>query len=341
MKKFDLFGIGNALVDTEIEVGSDFLQAQKIEPGLMTLIDKERFSELSVQSKQLKVHQATCGGSAANTIITASQLGLSCYYNCKVSRDEWGQFYMADLRANHVSTESTPVATDETTGLPTGQCFVFITPDAERSMLSHLGVTETLCPEDVDFVSLRKSRILYVEGYLMTSETGRLAARAAFEDARKLSPSERPLCSLTFSDPGVVAHFKEQFQDFLRVGRLDLLFCNEAEAFAFTGEKDLSKVRSRLLEISSEVAVTLGAKGAIYWNETGEELFFPSPVVQALDTNGAGDAFAGGFLFGKGKGYSSQRCLEIGVKVASHLVTEFGARLNPSQLQKLKEKENF
>lgn len=326
--KYDLFAIGNALVDTEIEVSADFLSDLGIAKGLMTLIDESRHNQIA-KAIAGSSHQRSCGGSAANTTIAAAQLGAKTYYNCKVAADESGEFYLTDLLKNGVDTNLVTSTTKE----QTGKCFVFITPDADRSMLSYLGVTETLSVQELNRDLLKQSRCLYMEGYLVTSATGRAAAI----EARQIAEMQKIKTALTFSDPGVLSHFKAGFHEMLGSRGVDLLFCNESEAKAFSGSSEFLAVSDPLLTVASTVCVTRGPKGAVVFQKGQDPIEVEAPQVKAIDTNGAGDAFAGGFLYSFLQSQADLRSAALlGVQVASELVTEFGARLSPERIQKVK-----
>ena len=186
MKKYHVFGLGNALVDTEIQVSDQDLKVLKIEKGLMTLVDQDRQNYLIENLKDhLTLSTRACGGSGANTVISLTQFGGKGYMACKVANDENGHFYLQDLNDNGVdhSASSTHVGDDLESGI-TGKCLVMVTPDAERTMNSFLGIGETLAPDDIDSNAIVDSEYFYIEGYLVTSDTGRAAAIQAREAAQ-------------------------------------------------------------------------------------------------------------------------------------------------------------
>jgi len=324
MKKYHIYGIGNALVDMEIEVSEDFVSRMEIKKGLMNLVEENRQQNV-LDKIEGNTHKRSCGGSAANTIIGATQLGARTFYSCKVANDEAGDFYFNDLVDQGVSTN---LHGEREVG-KTGKCMVFITPDAERSMESYLGITETFSENEINFDDLKDSEFLYVEGYLVTSNTGRAAAVKAREFARK----EGVQVALTFSDPGVVGFFKDGFTEMIGDG-VDLLFCNEAEALSYTGTDDVNRAMNALKEISKKIAITQGPKGALLWD--GEkEIDILTSKVDAVDTNGAGDLFAGGFLYGLTHGMSFGESGKLACALSSSLVTKFGPRLEKSQTQEI------
>lgn len=324
MKKYHIYGIGNALVDMEVEVSEEFVSKMEIKKGLMNLVEEKRQQNI-LEKIEGNTHKRSCGGSAANTIIGATQLGARTFYSCKVANDETGDFYFNDLISEGVSTN----LHGEREGGKTGKCMVFITPDAERSMETHLGITETFSESEIHFDDLKDSEFLYVEGYLVTSKTGRAAAVKARDFARK----EGVQVALTFSDPGVVGFFKDGFTEMIGDG-VDLLFCNEAEALSYTGTDNVNKAMSALREISKKIAITQGPKGALLWD--GEkEIDILTSKVEAVDTNGAGDLFAGGFLYGLTHGMSFGDAGRLACALSSKLVCKFGPRLEKTQAQEI------
>ncbi len=324
MAKYNVYGIGNALVDMEIETTEEFLKKSQIEKGLMTLVDEQRQTEL-LSHVEGKVHKRTCGGSAANTMIAISQLGGKAFYSCKVANDETGDFYYEDLVNNGLTTN---LGKERAPGI-TGKCLVFITPDADRTMNSYLGITETFSKDEIKDEELAASHYLYIEGYLVTSETGRAAAIHARDCAKKNSVKT----SLTLSDPGVVGYFKDGFKEMIGEG-VDLLFCNEAEALSFTETDNLITAMESLKKYGATLAVTRGAQGARLWD--GEQMIdIEAPKVHAKDTNGAGDLFAGAFLYALTHGHSYFESGKFACHCSSQLVTEFNARLEQNTIKQI------
>jgi len=325
MKEFNVYGIGNALVDMEFEVTDAFLQKMQVAKGLMTLVDENRQTELLEEFHGVQ-HKRNCGGSAANTLIAVSQFGGQAFYSCKMANDEAGDFYFQDLLENGVQTNQERTREE---GI-TGKCMVFITPDADRTMNSYLGITETFSPAELREESLKKSDYLYIEGYLVTSATGITAAIKA----KEMAESHGVRTSITLSDPGVVAHFKEGFLKIIGAG-VDLLFCNEQEAMAFTGKQSIEDAAIELKKIAKTFAITLGAKGAFVF-DGNHDIEIVTPVVKPIDTNGAGDLFAGAFLYCITHGHSFGDAGRMACHAASVLVTQFGARLEKEHAQEIK-----
>ena len=316
MENFDVYGIGNALVDMEIEVSPEFLKTMGVEKGVMTLVDENRQVELLGQVEG-KIHKKTCGGSAAKTVIGARQLGAKTFYSCKVAKDDAGDFYLNDLKNNGVVTN---LESDRPEGT-TGKCMVFVTPDADRTMNSYLGITETFGREEICWDKLEKSKVLYVEGYLVTSETGRSAAIECIKFAKE----KGVLVALTLSDPGVVGFFRDGFKEMIGEG-VDLLFCNEEEAISYTETESLEKAVESIKSVAKRFAITRGENGALLWDGS-KEIHVATQEVKAVDTNGAGDLFAGAFLYGLTSGMSFENSGKLACACSSELVTHFGPRL--------------
>lgn len=320
-KKYNIYGMGNALVDIVTEVDDSFFAKYAIEKGLMTLVDDERQRTL-VSAIDLEAADKQCGGSAANTIIGATQLGARTYYSCKVANDELGHFYLTDLKANGADTNLSPDALPE--GI-TGKCLVMTTPDAERTMNTFLGITADYSTAEIDEAALAESEYLYIEGYLVTSENGRQAMKAAKAAAERLGVKT----ALTFSDPAMAKFFGDGLKEVVGDG-IDLLFCNEEEAMTFTGTETIPDAIEALKKSAKQFAVTLGPQGALIWDGTEEIKIAPVPT-QAVDTNGAGDLFAGAFMYGITNGLSHAEAGALASRASSAVVSKFGPRLSKEQ----------
>ena len=327
-KKYDVYGIGNALVDMEFEVSVDFLAKTKIEKGLMTLVDEDRQLEI-INHLQGSHHKRSCGGSAANTMIAVSQFGGKSFYSCKVASDETGDFYFKDLMDNGVETNLSSSSLES--GV-TGKCIVLITPDADRTMNTFLGITQTISTKELMEENLKNSNYVYIEGYLVASPTGKEAA----VKARKLAEANNVKTALTFSDVNMVNFFADGLKDMIGNG-VDLLFCNESEALAYTKSSNVKEAAIALKKIAKTFAITLGPKGALVFDGTSEIHVVTTPV-EAIDTNGAGDLFAGAFLYAINAGLNYADAAKLGCSASSLLVTQFGARLAREQALEVKTK---
>jgi sugar/nucleoside kinase (ribokinase family) len=324
-KQYDVYGIGNALVDIVTEVNSDFFVKNGIEKGVMTLVDEKRQHQL-MHAIDMKKSKMSCGGSAANTIIGVSQFGGKGFYTCLVASDELGKFFLMDLKRNGVDTNLTSETCPP--GI-TGKVLVMTTPDAERTMNTFLGISSHLSPQHLNEEAIINSRYVYLEGYLVTSPTGLEAMKAA----KKIAERNSVKTAMTFSDPSMVKYFSTQMAEVIGAS-VDLLFCNEEEAMIFTGQNDLSAAREKLKEVARHFVITLGANGALIYD--GDTFINIEPYrVKAIDTNGAGDMFAGAFLFGITHGHSYAEAGKLASLASSRVVTQFGPRLAPMQVQKV------
>lgn len=316
MTTYDVYGLGNALVDMEYRVEPRELADLGLDKGIMTLVDVDHQSELMVYLSDHHVHRSA-GGSAANTVIAVSQLGGRGFYTCKVADDELGDLYAADLRANGVETNA------RETGEPghTGRCLVFVTPDADRTMATYLGITGDLGPEALVPEALRAARYLYIEGYLATSDR----AMQSVHQARAVAHEAGARTALSLSDPGIVANFRPRLLEMIGDG-VDLLFANADEALGMAGTEDLETAAAWMQRAASRFVITRGPDGALVWDgATMTEV--PAERVDPVDTVGAGDMFAGAYLYGVTRGWSDAEAARLAAAAAARLITAYGARL--------------
>lgn len=329
MKQFKVYGLGAALVDTEIRVDDALLAELGVEKGLMTLVDSHRRGELlrALDGHLVEAHHAS-GGSAGNSVIATALFGGECFMTCRVADDADGRIYLSDLRDAGVSFPP-PVRTDE----PTGKCLVLVTPDAERSMNTYLGASEGLSIEQLDPTAIAQSEYVYLEGYQVSSETGLAAAIRAREIAQDASVP----VALSFSDPGMVEFFPEQFRKMVGAG-VDLAFANEAEAKSWTGMTELNNAVEAMKDTAKRFVITRGGDGAICFD--GEKLHeIPVHTVDAVDSNGAGDMFAGAFLYALTEGHDFPTAGRFAGVAAGTVVSQWGPRLAPEQYGTLR--DNF
>ena len=329
MNKYHVYGIGNALVDIDVSLEDALLESMKVEKGVMTLIDEDRHFELLSHVSELNQVKG-CGGSAANTLIAVSQLGGRGFYSCKVANDHAGDIFIKDLM-NH-GLDSNLNMTNRCDGV-TGKCLVMVTPDAERTMNTHLGITETLSVDEVDEKSLCESEYLYMEGYVVTSPTGRKAAIHAREIAEKNGVKT----SITLSDPNMTRFFKQGLLEMIGE-RVDLLFCNQEEALLFADTGSVDDAIDYLKAYSQSFVMTKGESGALLFD--GEQLIdIPTTPVQALDTVGAGDMFAGAFLYGITHGYEWGDAVKLANRASAEVVSIYGSRLSDKSVNLLLSRE--
>ncbi len=326
-KKYSVAAIGAALVDTEVLVTDQDLKDIELEKGLMTLSDATRQQKnISHLREHIDNAKRACGGSAANSMIAVSLLGGTSHLTCQVANDEDGKFFLNDLSAAGVAYNRKNQSRE---GI-TGTCLVLITPDAERTMNTCLAISESLSIDNIDDAAIAESEWVYIEGYLATSATGKEAARKMVEKAKEYGTK----VALSLSDPGIVQFFAEQLRYIAQPG-VDLIFANEDEAKAFTSTADYQAAAEALLEHCSEYAITLGAEGAITGNANNQWKVAGQPV-KAIDTNGAGDAFAGAYLAALTQGADQQSATDFACKTAAVVVSQMGPRLQSAEAQKLR-----
>lgn len=315
---YDVYAIGNALVDMEYRVSDDFLARQGIAKGQMTLIDADRQQQLlAALDQEYALEKRACGGSAANTIIAVTAFGGRSFYSCKVANDAGGDFYTQDLHAAGVHSNLQP----EREAGTTGSCVVMVTPDSERSMNTFLGITSDVATSELVPSALAASRWLYIEGYLVSSDS----ARAAVGQARQQARAHGVKIALTFSDPAMVRFFKPGLAELLDDG-VDLLFCNDEEARLWSGSDSVEAALEALKTIAGHIVITCGRDGALIWDGQQRHHIAPTPVT-AVDSNGAGDMFAGAYLFGLSQGWSPARAGALASRAAAAVVSRFGPRL--------------
>ena len=318
MATVELFSIGNALVDQEFLVTDEFLAEAELQKGTMQLCDATQQAALVSKLNQSATHKGQAsGGSAANTTVAFSALGGSAFYACRVGNDDLATFYLNDLTNNKVETAQTSLSEGQT-----GTCIVLITPDSERTMYTYLGITAELATAQIDFTSLETAKWLYIEGYLATSPT----AQQAVAQARQIAKDNGVQIAISLSDPAMVQYAKSGLDALIADG-VDLLFCNEQEALMYTQQESLEQASQALLKIATTVVITLGGKGALICQQNQDDLLVAGQHVVAVDTNGAGDAFAGAFLYAVTQQQSLIEAANLGNKVASAVVSQYGPRL--------------
>lgn len=325
MKKYDVYGIGNAIVDIVTEVEYDFFEKNGIEKGVMTLVDEKRQLEL-MKVIDMKKSKMTGGGSAGNTVTAINQFGGKSFYSCLVARDELGKFFLDDIRRNGIDTNLTHNACPPG---HSGRCLVMTTPDAHRTMNTFLGVSSFLSPEHLDERAIKDSTFIYLEGYLVASPKG----LEAIKEAKKIAEKNGIDVALTFSDPSMVKYFSTQMSEILGAS-VDLLFCNEEEAMIYTGTDSLHEAREKLRDIAKRFVITLGENGALIFD--GDTYINIEPYkTTAIDTNGAGDMFSGAFMYGITHGHSYAQAGKLASLASSKVVAQFGPRMETQQVRKI------
>ena len=314
--KYDLLGIGNALVDIEVRVDDEFIEQNSLTKGGMTLFSVEKQQKILKKLHSLST-KISSGGSAANTVHGLSVLGGTTYYIGRVANDVYGKLYAEDMLSCGVAFPGTGNGLSNT-----GTCVILVTPDSERTMLTHLGVSSLLHPGNVDEKTIENSGMVYIEGYLWTGENTRNAAEKLAQIAKK---NKTPV-AFTLSDAFVVNSFKKQLTDFIR-DNVDILFCNDVEAKAMGETEDVQEAFDELKKIAETIFVTRGEKGSWASNSTEEKVAVNVFPTKAIDTTGAGDLFAAGALHGIIRNYSLKESAIIGSYCASEVVSHMGGRM--------------
>ena len=313
-EKFHVLGIGNAIVDILAHAGDDFLAAHGLEKGATTLIDENRAGTLY---EAMGPAVECSGGSAANTIASLAGLGASTAFVGKVRDDLFGDIFRHDIKALGVSFDTR----SSHAGAPTARCMVFVTPDAERTMQTHLGACVELGPEDIDVETVSEARVTYLESYLWDPPR----AKEAFLKAADIAHSLDKQVSLSLSDPFCVDRHREDFLDLIR-DHVDILFANEEELKGLYQTDALDDAVAAVNGHCAIAAVTLGEQGSIIVSEDQVIEIKAEKVDQVKDTTGAGDGFAAGFLFGLTKGFGLETSGRLGSVVAAEIISHMGAR---------------
>lgn len=311
----DVYGVGNSLVDIQARVSDAVVAELGFHKGVMTLVDEQ------VQGQVLGlldgVPLSRCaGGSAANTVIALADFGGQAAYAGKVSADTLGHFFLEDMRKIGVTIEVPTAGAGNT-----GTCVILITEDAQRTMLTHLGVSATLGPDDVNEDAIRNAKYVYVEGYLFAGEPTRSAALRTMELAKRNGVK----VAFTVSDPFLINSHRHEFWRLIE-GPVDLLFCNLEEARSLTGKHDPVECAIEIHRHAENVALTLGADGSILMHE-GQVIPIEGVAARAIDTTGAGDMYAGALLFGITNGLTWKQAGHLASHAAARIVEQLGARL--------------
>tara|TARA_B100000678_G_scaffold288185_1_gene296142 strand:+ start:1 stop:1002 length:1002 start_codon:yes stop_codon:yes gene_type:complete len=330
--KLDISSLGNAIVDVQFSIEEDFvskLEKMSILKGAMTLIEAEEQSNLiSLLTEEYGEPKLSCGGAATNSIVAASNFGSICHFSCKVRNDDLGIFYLENLSKNDVLHSKQASESD----LSTGQCVVMVTPDAERTMCTYLGISNLLSSSDLDKLAIRNSKFLFLEGYLVTSESALKACYEAIEVAKAANTK----IVISLSAAAIVNAFRDQMNSLIKLG-CDMLFCNESEACAFSQHEDVIKAEEFLRSVSSQNLITLGKNGSMIWDGSNLETI-EGFEVKAVDTNGAGDIFAGSVLHKICEGHDLKSSAKFGCFAASKKVEKFGPRLSQEEYKSIYKK---
>lgn len=309
-----MVGIGNALVDVIAHADDAFIESELLVKGSMTLIETDRAVSLY---KALGSAVEMSGGSAANTMCGVASFGGKAAYIGKVSNDDLGQVFGHDLRA--VGIAFRPGAPEGDT--PTGRCIIVVTPDAQRTMNTYLGVSSLLSSPDIDIATVAAGKVLYMEGYLYD----RPAAKEAFRAAAKVAHLNGRQVSLTLSDSFCVDRHRGDFRG-LVADEVDILFGNEEELMSLYEVTTFDEAVQAVRADCALAAITRGPHGCVVITADEVLTIAAEPVNRVLDTTGAGDLFASGFLYGFTQGYALERCAELGSLAAAEVISHVGAR---------------
>ena len=326
MTRYHLYAIGNALVDSEYEVSDQQLQTMGVDKRHMTLIDAARRNELLKYLGGAKARRSG-GGSAGNTVVALSQLGGQAFYSCRVADDELGAFYTQDLLSHGVATNLSH--TQQPAG-QTGSCTVMVTPDAERSMSTFLGATAELDHTALQEADIARSQVYYMEGYLAASPSGLDAAL----HGRAIAKAAGVALASTLSDVSMI-NFCRPGLDAIVGDGLGYLFCNEEEAQVWCGTQDLAAICRQIRPLARTVCLTRGPLGCIVL-QGDVQTSVPAAKVTAVDTNGAGDMFAGAFLYAVTHGHSQTQAAWLANQAAAQVVSQHGNRLSRQTMGDIK-----
>jgi sugar/nucleoside kinase (ribokinase family) len=313
--KFDVLGIGNAIVDIISRADDDFLLRHAMRKGGMALIDEDRASAVyEAMGPAIEIS----GGSAANTIVGVASLGGRAAFIGKVKDDELGRAFRHDIRAAGVAFDTPPASE----GPSTARSYILVSPDGERTMNTYLGAAQDLHPNDIDAETIAAATVTYLEGYLWDPKN----AKDAFLKAAQIAHAADRLVALTLSDAFCVDRWRGEFLDLMRSRIVDLIFANEAELHSLYQTADFDAALKALRNDIDVAVVTRSEKGCLVVGSNGIEAVPAFPVERVVDTTGAGDLFAAGFLCGLARGADDRTCGRLGALAAAEVIGHLGAR---------------
>jgi sugar/nucleoside kinase (ribokinase family) len=313
--RFDVLGIGNAIVDVIARTEDDFLAKQGMHKGAMALIDEARAAAIyDAMGPAIEIS----GGSAANTIVGVASLGARAAFVGKVKDDELGRTFRHDIRAAGVAFDTPP----NSDGPSTARCYVLVTPDGERTMNTYLGAAQDLHPNDIDADTVASAQITYLEGYLWDPPH----AKEAFLKAAKIAHGAERDVALTLSDAFCVDRYRAEFLDLIKTGTVDLIFANERELHSLYQTADFDTALAALRADARLAVVTRSEKGCLVVTRAETEAVPAVAVERLVDATGAGDLFAAGFLVGLARGEDYRDCARLGAIAAAEVISHLGAR---------------
>src|SRR6201991_1696794 len=313
--KYNVLGIGNAIFDVLVQTDESFLASHGMTKGGMALIDEARAAAIY---RDMGPATKMSGGSAANTIVGIASLGARAAYVGKVRDDEVGRLYTHDIRAAQVAFETRAAAS----GPATGCSYILVTPDGERTMNPYLGAAQDLTPADIDEAQIAASAIVYLEGYLWDPAS----AKEAFVKAAKIAHGAGRQVALTLSDSFCVDRYRDEFLELMRKGTVDLVFANESELLSLYQTSDFDTALKQLRADTKLGVVTRSEKGCVVASKDGVVSAPAYPIKELVDTTGAGDLFAAGFLFGLVRNAGHENAGRLGALAAAEVIPRIGAR---------------
>jgi sugar/nucleoside kinase (ribokinase family) len=311
----DVIAIGTAIVDVMAPSSDEAIAALGLARGGMTLVDTERAQVLYDAMGPAK---EISGGSAANTLAGLAALGARCAFIGQVADDQLGEVFAHDIRAGGIAFATPARAGDP----PTARCLIFVSPDGQRTMNTYLGASQFLPADALDEAAIAQAAVLYLEGYLWDPEEPRRAMRKAIAAARNAGRK----VAFTLSDAFVISRHGDDFRALIAEGQIDILFANEHELAALTGKEDFPDGIAALRTSVPVLVVTRSEKGAMACTASEQAVVPAEPVERVVDTTGAGDLFAAGFLFGHVRGKPLADCLKLGAICAAEVISHYGAR---------------
>ncbi|MCR8539831.1 MAG: adenosine kinase [Prochlorococcus marinus CUG1439] len=315
-KVVDLIGLGNAIVDIIVNIEDRFLEVNNLKKGSMNLINSHQSQSLL---KDCEVIKQISGGSSANTVVCLAELGNKVQFIGRVKNDEFGNFFSSDIKKSKTIFNTQPI----NEGAATAHSIIFITPDAQRTMCTYLGASIEFEPKDIDFNVLKESKYLYLEGYLWDSEL----AKNAFLKAAQIAKLSNTKIILSLSDSFCVDRHRESFLELID-NYIDIVFCNESEVLSLFKKDKLDNCKVEISSLCELVVITQGSNGSLIINKNNVEEIKSMKKGKVIDTTGAGDIYAGGFIHGLINNYSLKKCGEIGSICAGQIITQLGSRSN-------------
>ena len=329
-REFNVYGIGNAIVDMQLKISEEKFQELGLEKAGMRLVSEDEQESLLSKFKELEINQAS-GGSAANSMIALSQLGGKAAYGCLIANDDFGSFYATEMKDLGITLYTTPPASPDDG--KTGSSVILITPDAERTMNTFLGVSADFGPEHVSSRLVKNADWLFVEGYLFSSPRGQEAVKTAISYASKNGTR----VAVVLSDTFIVDNFSEPLKDALKY--TDLVMANFQEAAHLTSETKEEEILNSLSKFAPNYVMTKGDEGARVLYD-GEKISVDASKVKAVDETGAGDMFAGTFLYGISNGLSAEASAKLACALSAKIVSKIGPRLGDNYKELILETRN-